>query len=165
MRTLKLVAACVIAFMGVGVGLARASGTAGGQTDVVVAIANEALQDLNFGNIIAGGTDGTVKISTASVRTFTGGASAGPANGEACAIFRVTGHPGDSYSISLPSSVTIEHNAETMLVNTFVSTPGGVGILSGAGEQQVNVGATLHVSANQQPGSYSHSFDVTVAYN
>lgn len=165
MRTLKLVAAVAIALAGVGVRLAGAE-SATGQTDVVVAIAIEKLHDLNFGNIIAGGTDGTVIMSTANVRSFTGGASAGPPDGEGAAIFSVTGHPGDGYSISLPSSITLDDGAaHTMSVTNIVSTPSGNGILSGAGEQQLNVGGTLHVAANQASGSYSKSFDVTVAYN
>ncbi|MBN2682921.1 MAG: DUF4402 domain-containing protein, partial [Bacteroidales bacterium] len=42
---------------------------------------------------------------------------------------------------------------------------GSSSTLDGAGESNLKVGATLNVEANQNPGLYTGSFDVTVAYN
>jgi spore coat protein U-like protein len=165
MRTFKLVAAIAIALAGVGGGMARASGTADGVVSVGDPIFIDKTRDLDFGNIVPGPLGGTVLMSTGDVRTFTGDLAPGiPAN-EGAAVFLVTGVPGASYSIVLPSPFNLEGAGDDMLVDGIASTPGGSGTLGVGGDQSFGVGGTLHVGANQLPGTYSQSFGVTVAYN
>ena len=124
--------------------------------------------DLNFGDVIAGGTSGTVVLSAAAspTRSVTGGTQLGNAIGVTSATFTVGGEGASTYSITLPSSdVTITSGANSMIVNTFTSSPSGTGILSG-GLQTLYVGATLSVDASQAAGDdYTGSFNVTVAYD
>ena len=84
------------------------------------------------------------------------------------AAFTIEGEGAATYSVTLPSSVSLAGNGTAMTVATFTSTPGD-GALSGnagaVGTQTLLVGGTLAVGASQAAGSYSGDFDVTVAYN
>ena len=122
--------------------------------------------DLAFGNIAAGTTDGTVTIATDGSRTGNGGITLITAgNVSNAAQFSILGYPSATYTIALPSSIIIEYNGYQMTVDDFVSSLGSVSTLDAQGEAGLEVGATLHVNANQEPGLYTGSFDVTVAYN
>lgn len=152
---------------------ADATATASIGATVVQPIAITKTADLNFGNFAADdATSGTVVISTAGARSFTGGAtgvSAGTGTVSA-ASFTVTGEGTSTFSITLPSSaVTLTHATDatkTMSVSTFTSNPSATGALT-AGSATVTVGATLSVAAAQTTGVYSNStgLPVTVAYN
>lgn len=125
--------------------------------------------DMNFGNVaVQSTTAGTVVLAPAGTRTRTGGVTLPTTAGTVTAAsFTVSGTSGYTYAITLPSTaLTITSGANTMTVNTFTSDPSGTGTLT-AGEQVVNVGATLNVGAGQAAGTYVSAtpFDVTVNYN
>ncbi|MCK4857239.1 MAG: DUF4402 domain-containing protein [candidate division Zixibacteria bacterium] len=124
--------------------------------------------DMNFGDVIAGATLGTVVLTAAASpeRSVTGGTELGNSTSVSSATFTVGGEGTSTYSITLPTSdVTITSGENEMTVNTFTSSPSGTGLLSG-GTQTLYVGATLNVAADQASGSnYTGSFNVTVAYN
>lgn len=129
-----------------------------------IAISNT--QALAFGKFVAG-SGGAVIVSAAGVRSASGGVVLVPSGAGAVARFVVSGNPNVTYAITLPADgvVSLASGANTMTLNTFTSSPGGTGTLSGAGTQTLSVGATLAVGSNQAVGSYSGSFDVTVIYN
>ena len=118
---------------------------------------------LNFGTIAPGTNADTLIVSPSGSPTIgsylqTAGTPA------AAAAFTVNGQGTLAYAITLPSAaVTLTSGADSMSVDTFVSTPSGSGALA-AGTQTVNVGATLHVGASQAAGSYTGTYSVTVAY-
>jgi hypothetical protein len=150
---------------------ADATATAGIEATVVAPIAITKSADLNFGSFAAdAGTSGTVVISTADGRTFTGGASAvsSGAGTVAAASFSVTGEGTSTFSIDLPTTVNLTHTnlTDTMSVGTFASDPSATGSLT-AGAATVKVGATLSVAAGQASGVYANAsgLPVTVAYN
>jgi len=125
--------------------------------------------DMNFGNVAVRSTaGGTVVLSPAGVRTKTGGVTLPLTTGTvSAASFTVSGTGAYTYTITLPSTaLTITSGANTMTVTAFTSTPSGTGQLT-AGEQTLNVGATLNVATAQPSGVYVSAtpFDVTVNYN
>lgn len=143
-----------------------ATATANATARVLTPITITKLTDLNFGSLVAGPAAGTVVVDPASARTATGGVSL-VNSAFTAAQFNVTGEPSTAYTITLPNAIAITHtvnNALSMTVNTFTSNPSGTGTLSAAGAQQLNVGATLNVAANQGSGLYTGTFNVTVAY-
>ena len=147
-------------------GQASDTATANATARVVTPISITKLTDLNFGSLIAGPVAGTVVVDPAGIRTATGGATLVNSPFGA-ATFDVTGEPLTPYTITLPNAIAIVHttnNTFSMVVNTFTSNPSGTGTLSALGAQQLNVGATLQVGANQPSGEYTGTFDVTVAY-
>lgn len=118
---------------------------------------------LSFGTLISGPTSGTATVTSGGVTTTTGGVIAF-GGGSAPASFTITiaqGNP--NYTILLPASANLIGPGGPMIVDGFGSTPGNGGhIRPPTGFQTMTVGATLHVGANQAPGTYSGTFDITV---
>lgn len=130
---------------------------------------------LAFGSLIAG-SGGTVTIAPSNgARSATGGVSLMSSTYQA-ARFTV-GCTGLLcilplyYNIDPVSGITLTSGGNSMTVGNFLpysvnnfgsSTTGLLALLSGT--DSLKVGATLTVSNNQAPGSYSGSFSVTVAF-
>jgi hypothetical protein len=124
---------------------------------------------MDFGNVAVNASSGTVVLAADGSRTATGGVTLPGTSGTVTAAsFDVAGEGAYTYSITLPSSVTITRNSgtETMTVDAFTSSPSSTGTLT-AGAQTLTVGATLNVGASQVPGTYvsGTAFTVTVSYN
>jgi hypothetical protein len=146
------------------------SATANTSATIIAPIAITKTADLEFGNVaVSGTTAGTVILSPAGSRTTTGGVTLPATTGTVnAAAFNVTGANNYTYTITLPSSVTLQKAADEMTVNTFTSNPlANAGQLNGSGAQTVTVGATLNVAAAQPVGTYQsdNDFQVTVNYN
>lgn len=123
------------------------------------------VQSLEFGNIIADSDGGTVSVATDGTPSYVGISAPSVTGTIQQSVFNVVGLEDATYDITLPTSITLDDgNSNTMLVDNFVSDPSVTGVLTG-GSQNLNVGATLNVGSNQVAGSYSGSFNVTVAYN
>jgi hypothetical protein len=126
--------------------------------------------DMNFGNLAASTSAGTVVLTPEGTRTVTGGISLVSNTGTVTAAsFEVTGEGSYTYSISLPNETfTLKRTSgsETMLINNFTSIPSGSGKLI-SGTQMIMVGATLIIDADQTIGEYvsETGFNVTVNYN
>lgn len=136
---------------------------------IITPISITKIIDMNFGNISVNATLGTVILAPNGSRIATGGVTLPVTNGTVSAAgFTITGLEASSYSISLPTTYTItkQSGTETMIVNTFTSTPSSTGTLFG-GTGTLNIGATLNVSASQVSGIYTNTlgFPVTVNYN
>jgi hypothetical protein len=138
--------------------------SANATASIVANISIAKVNDLQFGNIVAGVGATTVSLSTAGVRSGDGNPVLGGT--VTAASFTVTGDGTSTYAITLPTTTTLTRaaGAETMTVTGFGSNPSGTGILT-AGTQNLLVGATLNVGAGQVAGVYSGTFDVSVAYN
>jgi hypothetical protein len=175
LKTLRLAAlASGLATLGLVAHAAQSStATANASATIVHPIAISKSTDLVFGTLAVGATGGTVAISTGGVVTIGGAGntiSQPPANtgNPTAAVFAVSGEASFTYAITLPTdgTVTLSDGAShTMAVNTFTSNPGTTGTLSAGGTDTLNVGATLVVGDGQAPGSYTGTFNVTVAYN
>ena len=156
-----------IAFVSLAASGAHAQATATASTGASVTIADpiaiSKTADLAFGTVVASAAAGTVTVGTTNNRTVGGGVSA-LGGTVTSAAYTVTGYGTSSYSIALPTSVSLTGPGTAMTANTFVSSVGGSASLT-AGTGSFAVGATLAVGANQAAGAYSGTFDVTVAYN
>ena len=156
-------ALCVVAFSTT---YAQSTASADASARIVSPLQITKTADLKFGNIAAGPSAGTVDMAISDVRTAAGGVtliSAG--NVSNAAAFDIIGYPDATFTISLPSSISIASGANAMQVDNFVSSLGATSALDALGESALKVGATLNVDANQPVGLYTGSFDVTVAYN
>ena len=139
---------------------------------IVTPINMSKIDDMNFGNLAINTVPGTVILSPSGSRTKTGGVTLTTIPGtESPAGFIVSGVPQYTYSIVLPPEAilvnTVGSGGATMLLDTFTSDPAPTGVLNSGGIQSLNVGATVHVSANQVKGVYVSSppFPITVNYN
>jgi len=148
---------------------ANTTGTATATIVTPIAISSTAV--MSFGNIAVNATPGTVVLTTAPARTPSGGVTLPGTTGTVtAAAFHVTGIPSATYTIAVtPASVDITSGVNTMAVDTWTTNPAATGTLSGAGAQDIAVGATLHVAGSQPAGVYSTAagdeFTVTVNYN
>lgn len=147
----------------------RVSATATATATIITPISIKKKVDLNFGNVVANSTGGTVTIATDNTPKYNKVAAPSIPGTRSAASFEVKGFAGVTYSIELPKTITLKKDGgkETMTVDNFVSNPSGTGLLSASGSQTVNVGATLNVAANQVAGTYKNTTDlkVTVNYN
>ena len=144
-----------------------ASTTATAAAVVAVAIGIAKTVDMDFGTVAEDGSGGTIVLATDGSRTTTGGASVLAASPGAAASFNVTGEGANTYSITLPGSVTLNSGGNSKTAGTFVSLPATTGTLT-AGAQTLLVGCTLAVAnaATQTPDTYTSAlFTVTVNYN
>jgi len=169
MQTKKYVRNSVVALAVAGFGLMSqsalaATGTANASAVILTPISIANNTGLDFGDVYPdSATAGTVTVDATGARTAGGAAALGATPG-AAAQFTVSGQASALYTITLPAAaVTLTSGANSMTIDTF--TTDGTGTLDGTGNEVINVGATLNVSANQAPGTYSGTFDVTVNYN
>lgn len=170
MKTLKTIFASLIliTFATVNVNAqAEAEATARAAATIIQPITIENTRDLNFGDIAVNSTSGgTVVLPTTGERSSTGGVTLPATTGTVTsARFIVTGVDGYAFSIQLPNSITLSGTGDPMTVSSIVSTPSANGTING--ETEILVGATLEVNANQTPGLYENTEDltVTVDYN
>ena len=135
---------------------------------------------LHFGTItLPDGTGGTVILSTANGRTFTGAGVVASAVAplQTNAAYNVTGTQNVTYALTLPTAITVTETvgkAATMTINAltvkFGTTAEKTGVaatsvLSAGGTDNFIVGGTLTVIAAQVAGIYAGTFPVTVDYN
>lgn len=158
-------------------GIAHA-GQANGRAEIAVLqnLSFIKIDDLEFGNIIAGPTAGTVTISPFGARSTTGPVTA-VGGGFQQAQFAGRGARNQNLLISMTANNVILRRSvgtQTMIANTFIigssptsplnTTPRQFRISSPTGVFQFGVGARLNVGANQAPGSYSGTFRLTLIY-
>jgi hypothetical protein len=151
----------------------QASDVSAASATIVSPIAINNTRALEFGNIAAAAAAGSVTLSpdAATTRSFVGVTLPAVTGTVSSAEFEVTGTPAYTYSIAItPASVNITNGGgQTMSVGSFTSTPTVLagGTLDATGAQNIYVGATLTVGANQAPGTYTNAsaFTVTVNYN
>lgn len=142
---------------------ATANFTANSQISAAITLSNTAA--LNFGNVVPG-TGGTVAVSSAGVRSLTGGVVA--AGGTVTASgFSVSGTPSTAYNITLPATANLTGPGAPMPVSFSAGQVTGASLsrtLSAGGTDTFNAGGTLTVANAQAAGSYSGVFTMTVAY-
>jgi len=138
--------------------------------NIIAPLSISKVVDMNFGNVaILNATAGTIILSTADVRTQTGGASpvATPAGVVNAAKFNISGADGYIVTITLPGTCVVSNGAATMNVDTFVSDPVTGFQFNLNNPALMYVGATLNVSGTQAAGVYTSAtpFTVTLQYN
>lgn len=121
---------------------------------------------LTFGDVAAGNSPGTVILKPDGTRLTTGGSFINSTVAAGPAVFSVSGLPNAVYAITLPNFVVLSGaSGNSMVVDGFSSQPFGNGLTDPGGEQNLFVGATLNINANQAVGSYSGKMIVTVIHN
>jgi spore coat protein U-like protein len=151
-----------------------ARATTSANTIVVNPLSFNQVQALHFGNIYATNTAGTVTVAPSGIRTAVGsivlvGAQHRPA------VFAGEGTPNQRVDISIgAANVFLTGPGVRMRVRDFVigstptavltTTPQRFRIGSVNGLFQFPVGATLEVGANQAPGIYRGTWNITLTY-
>lgn len=157
-------AAAVTALLSGGAQAITEDGTA--KVKVIIPISLSSIQDMNFGTVAPGISDGSIDLSAAGVTTEVD--TAVSFDGEAQGIFRVTGAKGQAYlfSISPTATLTKEGGSETLTINNFVHNHAGfTGMINAiTGVDTIHIGATLLLPSVTVAGDYTGTYTVTVLY-
>jgi hypothetical protein len=170
MKHLKRLFTLAVIFIGITTAaFSQVSATSNASATIVGPIGITNTTAMNFGNVAVSAVAGTVVMTPAGVRSFTGGCTLPAITGTvAAAVFNVTGAASYTYTITLPAAATtITSGVNTMTVDTWTSNPSGTGTLGAGGSETLSVGATLNVAGSQAAGTYVSGtpFSVTVNYN
>lgn len=132
------------------------------------------VDDLNFGRIVPSATAGTVVLAPTGTRTANNGIVL-VSNTHQPARFAGQGTANQQVAISISAStILINGPGASMVVRNFTigstptailgTTPQRFTIGSATGIFAFPVGATLDVGANQSPGVYTGTWDITLNY-
>ena len=170
MKKLIVFAIAILGFTAVSFGqvvsTATASATASGTLVTAVSIVKTAGAlnggNMNFGSIVAG-TAGTVVLTTADARSSATLALVAIGTVSA-AHFTIGGTIGQTYSVTVPTSVTVSNGGTNMTIDNFTQSSSGT---LAAATETFGVGATLNVVGTEAAGLYTTStpFNVRVDYN
>ena len=123
-------------------------------------------QDLDFGTILPGAAAGTVTINPNSGnRSVSGGATAAGGTPQR-AEFVAVGNPNAQAVSILDPGLTLANGSGGTMTASLTLGGGGPGTFNfpGTGVRNFRVGGTLNVGANQQDGTYTGTFSLTVNY-
>lgn len=148
-----------------------ASTTGTGSITIVRPLTVTKNADLQFGTVVRPATgNGTVVVSSAGARSFTGGVS-GLATGATAgaAQFTVEGEGGQSVSVTVPATFQLVNGSDSLQVTTSNSLSGASQTLSNgmgaSGNMSFKVGGSVPVSNGTPLGVYTGTFTVSAAYN
>ncbi|WP_226698977.1 DUF4402 domain-containing protein [Qipengyuania gaetbuli] len=131
---------------------------------VVEPLSINAIADLRFGTLMRPATAGIIEVAPNGAVTGNLDISAFP-GGRGPARFTVLGERNRRFIVFTPNQITISNGTATMVVDRFRDNRTlGFARFNAAGSFDLYVGGRLNVTANQQVGTYSGTFDVTVLY-
>ena len=83
------------------------------------------------------------------------------------ATFDITGTANATYSITVPNNTAVKLTGAgtDMPIINFATSRGGSSTLDGSGDDFFSVGGTLQLENGQAAGTYTGTFDISVAYN
>lgn len=147
---------------------AEAATTSGsGEATIVTPLSLVNTAPLSFGNIIPSASAGTVTVDEyTAARTFTGGVTLAGGTVSAARFQGLTSPP-SHLKIDIPNgSITLTDpvSGATMTVDSFKLNGDKNNWVAANSFFEFQVGARLNVGANQTPGVYEGTFEVTVTY-
>jgi Mat/Ecp fimbriae major subunit len=165
-------AAVAVAALTAGTASAQDSATATASATILQSITVTNSQALDFGTIVPSSAASTVVVSTGSstvAATRTCGTGLTCSGAFSRAVFDITGSHAALVDVTGDAAVTIENaDGDTMDVTLTYSTGSLTLVRATATSTPAGafyVGGTLDVAADQAPGAYSQTFEVTVDYN
>ncbi len=167
MRYLLPLTAIALCFCATNTMAASDSAQGDAKAKIIAPVTITESEDMNFGtmlssqahNVTLDHADG--RTSTVSTMLVDDSANA-PKSGKF--VINNGGTAPVTATISLPASTTVSANGTNLTVDTFTSDfPTGSNNIP-AGDTDLNVGATLHVTVNAPAGDYTGQYTVTISY-
>ena len=140
-----------------------------------------AVRDMDFGQIAAGASAGTVTLTASPsatcsttgpiVRSGVCSAARFGGYGNPWSFVRVARPPGDVLTLTGPGGATMQvtdftYSGDSTMLQVFSNaTYVRFLVITGDGLFEMSVGGTLHVGANQAPGKYTGTIEVLLNYN
>ncbi|MCR2835187.1 DUF4402 domain-containing protein [Parerythrobacter lacustris] len=145
--------------------------TGAAQVTVVEPIGVQRVADLRFGRIMQPTTNGTMTLAYTGAISETGGVVGQTStpqafNGRGPGAFAVFGDANRRFILFMPNFINISNGTSTMRVDQFQVNPALLGLrrFDANGYAPLLVGARLRVNANQQVGTYTGTYTVSVLY-
>ncbi len=146
--------------------------TGNGQVSIVEPVGIQPVADLRFGRIIRPTAAGTLVVDFNGVATETGGVTGNAlstpqlVNGRDAAAFAAFGDPDRFFFLRLPNQINVNNGNSTMRIDQFRANASNRRLLrfDRNGFLAIPVGARLNVNANQQVGSYTGTYDISIVY-
>lgn len=128
---------------------------------IIGAVNLQKFADLDFGTIASAATAGTVALPTASnTRTCTTVTCVGTASRARFQVVAAT----NGYVIAISHSPTVSLTGPGTAMSATLASSAASITFNSASLQDIFVGGTLNVGANQAAGTYNGSFTVTADY-
>ena len=161
-RSAVLAGSTVLAITFGATGAFAATTSANASATIVAPVTITQNTALNFGTIAPDATNpGTVAINALGAQTC---ATVSCLGGGAAGAFTLAGLPAATVSISTAASTSLTGPGAAMSVNGLAPSAASA-TLGGTGAATFTVTGTLTVNANQLPGSYTGTYNVTANYN
>lgn len=165
-----ITAALAVLLFGGTVGVCAATtGSSTGEAQAVIiaplTLTHNSGAKLNFGNVV-NISAGTVTVSAKDGSVTTSGV-AWQGGTTSADQFTLTGANGIPFTVSVPSSITVNNGSDNMTigsVTSFCGTGATSSCVSSTGGTAVSIGGTLSVSAAQAAGTYTGTYTLSVTY-
>lgn len=143
-----------------------ATATGDGRAIIVTPTSFFLVEDMDFGAIVPGATDGSVTLDATSGGISASGGVAATAGGHGRGRFVGGGAEGQQITLTLSAPPTLDDGSGNQMVMTELTMDGpAVRTIGPDLAFDVYVGGTLTVGADQAPGSYTGTFTLTVDYS
>lgn len=159
----------------------RSSVTTSACANLIVPVSMTAQNAINFGITSKKiGVGGSVILSTKNAAIVYKGGVSGTAGEIAVsnAVFNITGASNHSFSLTLPTTITVENlDKGEMIIDKVkicfnnsscdiaINNNSIANMLNTRGTNTFRLGARLNVKPNQSPGTYTGTYNVIVDYN
>lgn len=120
----------------------------------------EAVEDLGFGKVVAGGGGGQVVLDPATGRKTARGGAFDLGGYASRAEFIIRGTPNARFAILLPDRVTLSGKGGKVVLRNLTSSPRHFGRIGPNGAARVYVGATLELRRNPPTGTFRGAFSI-----
>jgi hypothetical protein len=121
------------------------------------------LLELDFGSVVAGPSDGTVTLDPGSATRDCAGGSLACAGSFSWSKLQLTGSDA-TVVVTYSPNFTLTGPGTPILAELDFPGGSGTAVALSGGATTIDIGAKLHVNANQAPGAYSGVFSVDVNY-
>lgn len=172
MRGLAGIYFCLGALTLAGPASAQDSASTTGSAQIIQPITLTKVSDLQFGAIVKpslGSNTISIDETTGARSISNGGNAALVAGGSSRAVYTVKGKGGQVFSITVPKRFDMVQDGGSETLKVTLEATATEGVLSGSagstGSASFGVGGSFIVHKTTPAGSYSGSFDVSVAYN
>ncbi len=155
------IAAAAIGFIAAPMSANAADATGDATATIVAPLTLTKTTDLGYGTIAPTAVAGTVTMTVGGTRTGDANVELLSTDTGAVGEFAVTGEGTSTFSTTLDSTVLLTGTGTDMSSTLVDNAPTALT----AGAATINVGGVLSVGANQTAGSYTGTFNMTVAYN
>jgi hypothetical protein len=145
--------------------LAAPTDSADGRALILLPLTLTKVDDLHFGTVVSSPVAGTVTINAVTgARTHNGGVTEVASDPGQRALFAWAGTPNGLVSFDLTYPASLDDGAGHSVQIALLYLGSASKIADPDGIVQVGVGGSILISANQEEGLYSNTFDVTANY-